>query len=233
MERQRLISKLSALPLGYKLTGLVVAALFLYLPNLLLRSFELKVYYGLYSVCVLAFVIFSSNVVGKKSFVAMLKMWSIGAVVYLLFAIPRIYLAGSLTPYFELTSLADRWIYSLLLPMILLGTLSVGLVFVRITSPTEFLRWGYYGLKVTLLMRALQHSAQVFNETRMALMLQNQWPEAGSRIFDVRTSWLIIKSSPLLVSTAFRNIILYWFPWGWLCLKKNLWFFTKDKTELE
>jgi hypothetical protein len=82
-------------------------------------------------------------------------------------------------------------------------------------------------------MRSLQHSAQIFNDTKIALMLQNQWPEESSSIFNLRTSWLTIKSSPLLVRTALRNIILYWFPWGWLCLKKNVELLTNNQQKFK
>jgi hypothetical protein len=233
MAKLSLTSKLSALPIECKLIWLAGIALILFLPNLLLRHVDLKIYYMFYAFFVSALAGFGFVVIGKKNFIAMLKLWGIGAVIYLLFAVPRIYWAGSLSPYFDFTSLTDRWLYSLLLPLILLGTFTASLVFVRITSPAEFLKWGYGGLKITLLMRALQHSAQVFSDTRIALMLQNQWPDEGSSIFNLRTSWLVIKSSHLLVSTAFRNIILYWFPWGWLCFKKNIGALTRNNKKFD
>jgi hypothetical protein len=226
-------SKLSGFPLEYKLAGLASIALLLFLPNLLFYYISLKFYYGFYAFFIAMLAGFGFVVIGKKSFIAMLKLWAIGVVIYLLFAIPRIYLSVSLSPYFNFTSLTDRWLYSLLLPLILLGTFTASLIFIQIISPTEFLKWGRHGLEITLLMRALQHSAQVFNETKIALMLQNQWPDGGSSVFNLRASWLIIKSSPLLVSTALRNIILYWFPWGWLCFKKNIGFFLKNRAQLK
>lgn len=230
MVKSLLTSKLSSLPLAYKLTWLAMMALLLFLPNLLLKHINLKFYYSAYIIMISVLTSFAFIIIGKKAFLAMLKIWGVGVIIYLLFAIPRIYLTSSLTPYFNFINFTDRWLYSLLLPLLLLGTFTVGLIFIQITSPIEFLKWGHHGLKVTLLMRALQHAVQVFNDTKISLMLQNQWPDASSNIFNLRSSWLIIKSSPLLVSTALRNIILYWFPWGWLCLEKKLKVLAQNQT---
>lgn len=196
-------------------------AVLLFLPNLLLKQIQLTIYFGFYTVIIVILIGWAFVIVGKKKFITTLKIWGLGIVIYLFFAIPRIYLAGALTPYFNLVSITDRWLYSLLLPLLLLGTLMVGMIFCNITAPSEFLPWRYCGVKITLLMRALQHAIQICSETKVALMLQNKWPDTNS-IFNLRNTWLIIRASPLLVSITLRNIILYWFPWGWLCWKKKI-----------
>ena len=197
-------------------------ALLLLLPNFLLKQVQLTVYFSFYTTTIVMLTGWAFIIIGKKKFITTLKIWGLGVIIYLLFAIPRIYFAGTLTPYFNLVSITDRWLYSLLLPLLLLGTFMVGLIFCNITAPSEFLLWRYCGLKITLLMRASQHAMQVCNETKVALMLQNKWPDTNASIFNLCNTWLIIRTSPLLVSITFRNIILYWFPWGWLCWKKKI-----------
>jgi hypothetical protein len=101
-----------------------------------------------------------------------------------------------------------------------LGTLSIGLIFINIVSPIEFLSCGSFSLKIVLIFRALQHSLQVFYDTKRAFMMRNMWPEENDKIFSFSGFWLALKYSPLLISTALRNIITFWYPWGWLCLNR-------------
>lgn len=231
MAQLQLTSKLSSISLAYKLVAFALVTILLFLPNLLLTYADLKLYYLAYTFFVILLIKIGIIILGEKKFITMLKLWAVGATTYLLFAIPRIYSPSSLSPYFNFTNLTDRWLYSLLLPLILLGTLISGLIFIKIIYPTEFLKWGHLGLKIAILMRALQHSAQVFNDTKISLMLQNRWPDKDSNIFNLHSSWIIIRSSPFLISTALRNIVLYWFPWGWLCLEKRLGFTIKQSNK--
>jgi hypothetical protein len=218
----KLTNNLIKIPLNWKLLFLVVGAIALYLPHFFLYKINLPLYFTLFTslVCSLASICYL--VIGSKNFKMIIKLWAIGTIVYCCFAIPRIYLASKLSPYFIFTSLSDRWLYSLLLPLMLLGTFSVGLIFVRITTPLEFLKWGRCGIKIALLLRVLQHSMQVLNDTKLALMMQNKWPDTMQNKKNFRENWLLLKYSPLLISTALRNIIIYWFPWGMVCFKRKI-----------
>lgn len=211
---------LAHLPLSVKIGSLLLTACILFISNIFATTYSLSLHFILMAIIISFFVSVAYLTLELATFKSMLKLWLLGTLVYACFAIPRIYLAGSLSPYYSLQSISDRWLYSFLLPIILLGTLSVGLIFVRITSPLEFLRWGKVGLGITLLLRALQHSVQIFSETRIALMMQNQWPEEKSNFYSLSSTWQVIKFSPLLIRTAIRNLILYWFPWGWICFNQ-------------
>jgi len=215
-----LIIWLRRLNLSLKIILLVTIGVGLLCSNLLVSAHQLDIYFiGLVTVVSL-FMIGSYRVLGPKTFKNMFSLWIVGFVIYLCFAIPRIYWGGMLSPYFILPGIYERWCYSLLFPVILLGTFTVGLTFLKITSPIEFLRWGNFGFKVALSLRALQHALQIFQDTKTALLMRNEWPEEGKGVFRFRETWLVIKYSPLLLRTSLRNIILFWFPWGWLCVVK-------------
>lgn len=211
---------LKKLPLPIKIFLLLVIAITLFGSNLLVKPQNLDIYFiGLAGIVILL-VLCSRPIVGKKTLKNVLIFWGIGIGIYLLFAVPRIYGSGLLTPYFTLTSIYERWFYSLLFPVILLGTFVTGLVFIKITSPLEFLRWGNFGFKLALLFRAFQHSIQIFQDTKIALLMRGEWPEEQNEIIGWQKIWLFIKYSPRLICTSLRNIILFWFPWGWLCVVK-------------
>lgn len=203
---------LKRLSLPIKIILLITLGVVLFGSHLLVGAQNLDLYFiGLASM-VLGLVWLGYWVLGKKALKSTVILWGVGVVIYLCFAIPRIYSGGMLTPYFTLISIDERWFYSLLFPVILLGTFIVGLIFMRITSPLEFLRWGDFGFKLALIFRALQHSIQIFQSTKTALTMRGEWPDENG----VGATWLAFKSSPLLIGASIRNIILFWFPWGWL-----------------
>lgn len=199
-----------------KIIGLFFLAIILFGAVFLIKKMAFLIFFYCFFSFVLLLTCLGFCVLDKQTFVAMLKVWLLGVFIYLLIAIPRIYLADNLSPYFHLHGLLNRWLYTALLPLILLGTFSVGLVFMRVTSPVEFLCFGRFGLKMVLLFRVLEHTGQIFQETKTAFIMQGLWPEGGSSIFSLHKSWLIIKNSPALVRMIFYSIILHWFPWGWL-----------------
>lgn len=210
--------RIESLPLLIKILFLFVMAFILFFSALLVTN-ALEVYFAFILTFVLILATLCWFTVGRKSFMTVLGFWAFGSLIYLLIAVPRIYSGASLSPYLDLKIIKDRWLYTLAYPIRLLGTFSTGLVFIRITSPVEFLRWGSFGLKIALLFRAIQYATQAFNETRLALLMQDKWPEEQQGFIRFREAWLTIKYGPLLVGTTLRNIIL-WFPWAWLCFNK-------------
>ena len=217
---RKLIKFLRRLSLPLKLTLLVTMGALLFGSNLLVSAAHLDIYFAGLVGAVAALLVVGYFILGKRSLKNMLGLWAIGTVIYLLFAIVRIYSGGALSPYFALVNTYERWFYSLLFQVILLGTFTVGLIFMEITSPIEFLRWGRLGLKIALLFRAFEQAMQILQDTKMALLMRGEWPEEGNDIISLRKTWLVIKCSPLLIRTGLRNIILFWFPWGWLCVVK-------------
>lgn len=211
--------RLEGLPLSAKILSLVIFATLVF--PVFIRENELTVYFYSLIALVLILVFVSQYIIGRRTLKLTFILWSIGAIIYLCIAIPRIYSHAPLSPYMELKSETERWVYTLAFPVRLLGIFVMGLSFATITSPIEFLRWGQLGLRVALLFRAIQYATQSFNETRLALLMRNEWPEQGKGIIRTREAWLIMRQGPKLVTTTFRNVIL-WFPWAWFCYNKLL-----------
>jgi len=152
---------------------------------------------------------------GKKSFRVTLSLWLGGSVIYLLVALPLILRGVQPLTYLSLNPL-NLVLYYLSYPLRLLGVFFIGLIFMRVISPVEFLRWGRAGLQIALAFRAFEYSVNALEETRLALLIQGEWPDfAGGRL-SLSLAGKAVKASPILVATTFRNIIL-WFPWAWIC----------------
>jgi hypothetical protein len=209
--------QLEKMPLFIKFLFLVIIANLLF--PLFVRKNTLSIYYHFFFPFVILLTFLYRLIIGRNAFRLLLVSWSIGAFIYLLFAIPLVYSSAPLSPYIELSNIFDRWLYSLAIPLRILGVLSVGLIFINITSPIEFLKWGQIGWKIALLLRAIQYVSHNFHETKLALMMQNEWPEEKRGLISIKEGILSIRYSPTLVATTFRNIIL-WFPWAWLCFNK-------------
>ena len=201
--------------LTLKILALIAFAIIFYGSSLMVSPQHLSFYFMGLALVVIVIIMGSYWIIGKRALKNILILWAIGVIIYLFFAVPRIYLGGMLSPYFTLNTLSERWFYSLLFPLLLLGSFIVGLIFIEIVSPLEFLRWGQVGFVLALLFRSFQHSIQVFQNTKTALLMRAEWPDEnqGGKI---RTTYLMLKASPLLIRTSLRNIILYWFPWGLL-----------------
>ena len=212
--------KIAQWSLYVKLVSLLIAAGLLWASNLWIRADSIEIHFLFMMGVTVCFTGLSHSILDRQTFALMLKLWSIGTIVYFLIAIPRIYMGGILTPYIVLTHISDRWLYSLLLPLVLLGTFSVGLIFMQVTSPIEFLAWGDFGLKIALLFRVLQHAMQSLQEVKIVLMMQDRWPEEQSQWICWGGTYKRIKCSILLVHIVFRNVLLYWFPWGCLCFRR-------------
>ena len=224
-----LTQKLKKIPLVAKLTIMVIFVLILFFSGLFINEEYLLQYFLMIAFFVMILSFFCYLILGKRYFSSMIHIWLFGSLVYLLIAVFRIYSGGQLSLYIHLNTITNRWLYSLILPIITLGTFSLGLIFMRIISPIEFLSWGRFGFKIVLLLRALQHSIQVFQETKKALMMQNKWPEESNKIISISGTFLVIKYAPLLIRTSFRNIVLFWYPWGWLCFNMLHDNFSKEK----
>jgi len=208
---------LRALSLPVKIFLLLALGAILFGSNLLVSAQHLDIYFACLVSSVALLLVSGYWVLSKRVLKNMLFLWAIGVVIYLVFASIKVYSGGALSPYFTLTNVYDRWFYVWLFPVILLGTFTVGLIFMAITSPAEFLRWGDTGLKIALLFRAFEQAIQVLQDTKTALLMRGEWIEEGDEIISLRKTWRIIKYSPLLIRVSVRNIILFWFPWGWLC----------------
>lgn len=154
-----------------------------------------------------------------RGLVMLFGLWSIGTVVYLLIALPLAFAGVSPSPMLHGLNLFERILYSFLRPIGLLGVLAAGLTFMRITSPIEFLAFGAPGYWMAVLFRAQEFAGQELRNTQIVLSIQGEWPDADEpgprRLYLTR----VFRSGPILVSTAFRNVLI-WGPWAYLCFRK-------------
>jgi hypothetical protein len=158
-------------------------------------------------------------VAGRKEFRVTMILWLTGSVIYMMIALVLILRRVQPLPYVWMEA-STMTLYYASYPLRVLGVFFVGLIFVHITSPVEFLAWGGFGLKAALAYRAFEYSMNAFDDTRRSLILQGYWPDPTARRNAKRSGkrafLSMIENSPVLIATTFRNIIL-WFPWAWIC----------------
>jgi hypothetical protein len=192
------------------LTG---AALFFLLFPFLLK-YGIYTYAGFFSLLILFGVLFRI-VTDKKTFKVTMLLWATGSIIYMIVAIILILRGVQPLPYMQMGYL-QLILYYVSYPLRVLGIFFTGLIFAGITSPAEFLRWGDMGLRIALMYRAFEYSVNSLEEIRKALIMQGEWPETYGNDTYGRKIRMLVKGAPILVSTIFRNIIL-WFPWAWIC----------------
>jgi hypothetical protein len=154
-------------------------------------------------------------VAGKKEFRVTVLLWLSGTAVYGLVALVLIVKRVQPHPYVSMSAEALT-LYHASYPLRVLGVFFVGLIFVHVTSPVEFLALGGFGLKAALAYRAFEYSVNAFDETRRSMIIQGYWPDPTARRRGRRDFFTMFANSPTLIATTFRNIIL-WFPWAWIC----------------
>lgn len=226
IEAERVIGvkrSLRKLPLVIKLSLLVSgASLFFILFPFLLR-YGTIIYIVFFSLLIIFGAIFRI-VTDRNTFITTLWLWGGGSIIYLIIALFLIIRGIQPLPYIQFETL-PLIVYYLSYPLRVLGIFFIGLIFANITSPAEFLSWGEKGLKIALVYRAFEYSVQTLSETKIALLIQGEWPDfSGAKRQGFREMLMVVRSAPVLIATAFRNIIL-WFPWAWICynnLKKEI-----------
>ncbi|RKX95049.1 MAG: hypothetical protein DRP84_05375 [Spirochaetes bacterium] len=221
-EETTIAIRLSEMRLIYKLIFLVAggAVFFILFPFLLKYG---RLMYIAYFLVLIVFAVIFRMVAGKKSFKITIWLWASGSIIYLLIAIFLIFKGVQPLPYVKMNQL-ELILYYLSYPLRVLGIFFTGLVFVAITSPIEFLKFGKLGLGIALIYRAFEYSISSFEENRIALMIQGSWPDFADSDSRIRLFFKLIRSTPLLIATTFRNIIL-WSPWAWICynaIKKDI-----------
>jgi len=213
LENMHIIVKLIFLILG-------ATIFFILFPFLLRYS---KLVYVIFFLFLFLFGFSFRIVSSKKVFRITLWLWASGALIYLIIAIFLVLKNVQPLPYIKM----DRFnlvLYYLSYPLRVLGIFFTGLIFSNITSPVDFLRWGEFGLKIALSYRAFEYSVSSFEENRIALLIQDKWPDSLEKAKGIKTIFIFIKYAPVLIATTFRNIIL-WFPWAWICyndLRKDM-----------
>jgi hypothetical protein len=191
------------------LTG---AALFFLFPFLLKYGIST---YLVYVILLIVFGILFRVVTGKKIFKVTMLLWATGSIIYMFIAFILIFRGIQPLPYMQM-GYFQLVLYYVSYPLRILGIFFTGLIFAGITSPAEFLRWGETGLRIALIFRAFEYSVNSLEEIRKALIMQGEWPETYGNDTYGRKIRMLVKGAPILVSTIFRNIIL-WFPWAWIC----------------
>ncbi len=179
--------------------------------------------YILYFFVLIIFGLLFRIIVGRKVFKLTLWLWASGSVIYLIISIVLILKGVQPLPYIHMKRI-DLILYYLSYPLRVLGIFFTGLIFVGITSPIEFIKYGKIGLGIALIYRAFEYSISMFEENRIALLIQGSWPDFGDTNKKYLMFFKLIKQTPLLIATTFRNIIL-WAPWAWICynaIKKDI-----------
>jgi hypothetical protein len=188
------------------------AALFFLFPFLL--KYGIATYLVYFSLLILFGILFR-GVTGKKTFKITMLLWASGSIIYMFIALILILRGVQPLPYMQM-GYVQLILYYVSYPLRVLGIFFTGLIFAEITSPAEFLRWGEMGLRIALIFRAFEYSVNSLDEIRKALIMQGEWPETyGNETYGYKIR-VLVKGAPVLVSTIFRNIIL-WFPWAWIC----------------
>ncbi|MEW5818459.1 MAG: hypothetical protein AB1798_24100 [Spirochaetota bacterium] len=221
---------LEKINLFFKLGFLAAGAAFFFIlfPFFLAKGFFV---YILFFVVLIIIGALFRIVGGRKNFKVTIWLWISGLFIYLIIALILILKNIQPLPYMEMKGFTLS-LYYLSYPFRVLGIFFTGLIFANITSPVEFLKFGGFGFKIALAYRAFEFSVSSFEENRQALIIQGQWPDFTKEQKNVTIIFGIIKSSPLLIATTFRNIIL-WFPWAWICyntIKKDI---TRRRKERE
>ena len=207
---------LTRAPMAGKLCFLAAVAFTLFFSNMLIPMALFKWYVLVLAVFVFFLAVGNLIIVGASEFRMTLFLGIMGTLVYMPFAIVNIYIGSSLAPGVSFDALSDRWFYILAYPLRVLGTLFAGLIFIRIVSPAQFVKWGRYGLLVALLLRTIEYAMDRIEETKMALAMQGKWPQEGTGLGRLREAWLKIRLGPTLIMVVVRNVFL-WSPWAVLC----------------
>ena len=213
---------LNEIKLIYKALFLIAggALFFILFPFLLKYG---KSIYIIYFVVLIIYAVLFRVVAGKKSFKITMWLWVSGSLIYLIISIFLIIRGVQPLPYVKMKQF-ELILYYLSYPLRVLGIFFTGLIFVAITSPIEFLKFGKFGLGIALIYRAFEYSISSFEENRIALMIQGSWPDFMDSTNKLKLFFMLVKSTPLLIATTFRNIIL-WSPWAWICynaIKKDI-----------
>jgi hypothetical protein len=211
---QRIIVFLEKLNLILKLVLLMTGAVMFFILFPFLLKYGLKVYILFFTLLILSGITFRI-VAGKKAFKVIMWLWAGGSIIYLIIAFFLIIKGVQPLLYMKMDRL-DMILYYVSYPLRVLGIFFTGLIFSSITSPVEFLRWGGTGLKIALVYRSFEYSANSFETNMKALIIQGEWPDFSKDAKNFRGTFLVLKSAPMLVATTFRNLIM-WFPWAWIC----------------
>ncbi len=217
--------QLRKLPLFAKFSFLILVAILFFGLILFIDKSQLVSYSYVISFLLIVIGIITRLVIGQRLFWVTINLWVIGYIAYLVFMIPYALTDFSISPFIVLDDNVTRWVYILGFPFRVLGIFFAGLVFIEITSPIEFLKFGTVGLYLAFLFRTVEYTKQVIWENIDALRMQGKWPEQSKGIIRFREARLKIKHAPILIIVTFRNIICWSLPWAWLSfsrIQKNL-----------
>ena len=219
---KKIVILLNNMKLIYKIMFLIGGGAIFFILFPFLLGYGKSIYIAYFLILIIYAILFRV-VAGKKSFKITMWLWASGSIIYLIISVFLILKGIQPLPYVKMNKF-DLILYYLSYPLRVLGIFFTGLVFVAITSPIEFLKFGKLGLGIALIYRAFEYSISSFEENRIALMIQGSWPDFTDNVNKIRLFFKLIKSTPLLIATTFRNIIL-WSPWAWICynaIKKEI-----------
>lgn len=213
---RRIRNQLRALPLFTKFLFLVLGGILFFGLILFIKKDHLLGYSCIIMFLLVLMGVITRLVVGRRLFRFTMGMWVVGYIAYLVFMIPYTLTDFPISPFMVLDDSFSRWLYVLGYPFRILGTFFTGSIFIGISSPVEFLRFGAAGLYIAFLFRTVEYTKEILWENIDALHMQGKWPEESRGILRFREAWLKIKYSPILIGITFRNIVCWALPWAWL-----------------
>lgn len=86
----------------------------------------------------------------------------------------------------------------------------MGMSFIEIISPIEFLKYGKIGFQLSYLLRSFQVSMQQIAQNKKALEMMGEIPNDLKSLKDFV---ILIKKAPLILSLTIRNLML-WLFWS-------------------
>jgi hypothetical protein len=86
----------------------------------------------------------------------------------------------------------------------------MGMSFMEIISPIEFLRYGKIGFHISYLLRSFQVSMYQIDQNKKAMEMAGEIPRRYRSLSDYL---LLIKKAPLILSLSIRNLML-WLFWS-------------------
>jgi hypothetical protein len=217
----RVKRRLRKLPLIIKVAFLLAVSFVFFILFSFVTDERLITFLSVDAVALALLMGLSYYLLGHRVFALTLKTWALGWTLYVPVAVAVLLSGLTVSLFVSFESPLHRWLYAFSYLLRALGVILGGLVFVEILQPSQFLRFGVVGLGLAFLARIIEVAIEEIFQIVDVLKMQGDWPEAPGRYRGkLRTLWFTIRSSPMLISIVFRNMIWWFLPWGLISLKR-------------
>jgi len=146
----------------------------------------------------------------KQSLLFVFKLWLIGLALYSIFALVFWLNNWSISPTLQINESKNVLLYLLSYPIRILAVFYIGLSFIELVSPVEFLQFGKIGIYICFLLRSFQVAKEQMLNNKKAMEIMGEIPESLKSISDYR---LFLHKSPLIIALTIRNLMI-WLFWA-------------------